>query len=237
MRYILPFSLILISCASILKREEKEAENILIILSKDGNGICAVRGDRPDSFRVSIISKGKEGEISFQSKVFMGEQGSLGWTVRDTTPIYIFRANFESSDSVELRLFDKKILIAFPECAQISEPENDNFPDWESLKFSWICNAREYIVRLYAFTMMEQRDIIKFVRGNSISFDLSGMYGDGFFAIQVCPINSYKKGLKVFAVGGCAEKVSLVGDTTVWEGEKPTPPWRKDAIMWHLLEF
>jgi hypothetical protein len=38
-------------------------------------------------------------------------------------------------------------------------------------------------------------------------------------------------------VGGCAEKVFLVGDTTVWEGEKPTPPWRKDAIMWHLLEF
>jgi hypothetical protein len=237
MRYILPFSVFVFSCVSALKREGKEFRNLVVILSRDGDGICALRGDTLDKVRISVISKGKEGEISFWSKVFMGEQGVVGWTIRDTIPISIFKVKFESSDTVELGLFDKKLVICFPECAQISEPKEINFPDWSNVKFSWSCNAKEYIVRLYAFTLMEQRDIVKVLKENSISFDLSSMYGDGFFALQVCPINSIRRGLKVFAVGGCTERVFLVGDTSVWEGERPDPPWRKDVFMWHLLEF
>ncbi len=236
MRYILPFSALILSCTSVLIREVGMG-NIVVILSKDGDGICAIRSDTSDNVKISVISRGKSGEIFFYSKVLMGEEIGLGWKVKDTVPINVFRVKFESSEAVDLRILDKRIIVNFPECAQISEPKQTSFLDWGKVRFSWVCDAKKYIIRFYAFTMMDQRDIIKFVEGNEISFDLSGMYGDGFFALQVCPVNSYKSGLSVYAIGGCTEKVILVGDTSVWEGENPTLPHNKEIFMWYLLQF
>ncbi|MEO0139864.1 MAG: hypothetical protein ABIL16_00820 [candidate division WOR-3 bacterium] len=242
MRYILPFSAFVLSCATLFKREEVFPGNMVVVLSRDGNGLCAFQPDTiGKKIRVSVISKGEERTFEYHSRVFLGTYGT-NYTqnlVMDSTPISVYTSKFKTGDTVEVLISKNRFLLTFPECNKILEPLGDFLPDWGEVDIKWMGRAEEYIFRVYAFTMMEQRDLLKLVKGQSVSLDLSDLYGDGFLAFQICPINGFEKNrsFKVYALGDCKEKVLIVGDTTVWGGEKPTPPWKKDEVMWYLLNF
>ncbi len=241
MRYILPFSILFISCASLFKKQEFSG-NLTIVLSYNGNGIFAVQPDTiAKGLKVSVISRGEERDFKFYSKVFLGSygEGSFGQIVMDSLPIAVYNAEFKTSDSVGIRIFNEFESLKFPKDVKLVSPKDSIFSDWENIELVWEGNAKQYILRIYAFTLMDQIDQLKFVNDNNFKVELSGLYGDGFFAIQICPVNSLsgKRNLKIFALGKCLEKVFLVGDASVWGGEKPSPPWKKDEVMWYLLAY
>lgn len=241
MRYILPFSILVISCASLSKKQEFSG-NLTIVLSYDGNGIFAAQPDTiAKGLKVSVISRGEERDFKFYSKVFLGSYGGnpMGQIVMDSLPLAIYNTEFKTNDSVGIKILNEFKSLRFPKDIKLIEPKDSIFPDWKNVELIWEGSAKQYILRIYAFTLMDQMDQLKFVDGNNFNVDLSGLYGDGFFAVQICPVNSLsaKRNLKIFALGKCIEKVFIVGDVSVWGGEKPSPPWKKDEVMWYLLVY
>lgn len=242
MRYILPFSVLVLSCTTLFKREEVFPGKMVVVLSRDGDGLCAFQPDTIGKrIKVSVVSRGEERTFEYHSRVFFGTYRT-NYTYNlfmDSTPISIYTSKFKTNDTVEVLISNNRLILTFPKCDKILKPTGNFLHDWGEVNINWMGNAEEYILRVYAFTIMEQKDFLKVVKGQSVNFDLSDLYGDGFFAFQICPINGFEmhKNFKVYAIGTCKEKVLLVGDTTVWDGEMPTPPWRKDEIMWYLLNF
>ncbi len=215
--------------------------NITVVLSYKGNGMFAVQPDSiAKDLRISVIVRGEKHDFTFYSKIFLGNYGKNVYQglIMDSIPIAVYTAEFKKGDSVGILMDGKYKGFKFPRKVKITEPSSDMLEDWGSISLKWEGDAGGYILRVYAFTLMDQRDFLRFVRDNRFNLDLSDMYGNGFLALHICPVNgNNEKFRRIFVLGECDESVIIVGDPSVWEGEKPEPPWKSDEVMWYLLTF
>lgn len=242
MRYILPVSILLSSCSlPFLRRSPPPYEKIVVVVSYDGKGLSAVEPDTAAKVvRISLIGDYGESEFHFSKSVHFGrlDEGT-GSYVMDPKMVAILEADVGGKLSeANLKISRKLKSIKIPSGVRLLKPDSD-LPDWDTITVRWEGKARMYVVRLYAFTMMTQKDDIVLVDSTSYTFDLSSLYGNGFLSVKVCPLGGSdprsEERVKVFALGRCITRTFIVGDPKVWEGETPSPPWNGDDLLWYLL--
>ncbi len=242
MRYIPLLSLLLSSCSvPFLRRSPPPYDKIVVVISYDGKGLSAVEPDTAAKVvKISLIGDYGESEFHFSKSVHFGEiDESTGSYTMDPKMVAILEADVGrelSKASLKVSRMLKSIKV--PGSVKLLKPNSD-LPDWDTITVRWEGKAKMYAIRLYAFTMMVQKDEIAIVDSTSYTFDLSNLYGDGFFSVRICPIGgsdpSAKEKVKVFALGRCITKTFIVGNPEVWEGETPSPPWNGDDLLWYLL--
>ncbi len=242
MRYTLLLSLLLSACSvPFLRRSSPPYEKIVVVVSYDGKGLSAVEPDTAAKVvKISLIGDYGEREFHFSKSVHFGEiDRSTGSYTMDPKMVAILEADVgRNLSKASLKVSRMLRSIRIPPAVRLLKP-NANLTDWGEVTVEWEGGAKMYAVRLYAFTMMVQKDEIVLVDSTSYTFDLSSLYGNGFVSVRVCPIGgsdpNTRERIKVFALGRCVTKTFLVGDPKAWEGETPSPPWNGDDLLWYLL--
>ncbi|NPB04119.1 MAG: hypothetical protein GXO39_06880 [Thermotogae bacterium] len=212
-----------------------------MVVSYDGKGLGAVRPDTVvGKLRISMLTDYGEEEFSFKRSVHFGTlvMGSNAY-VMDPDAVAILETEIgKPLKEAKLRVHHVIKKLKMPPKVSMLEPSKD-LPDWDALRVTWRGSSSRYVVRLYAFTMMYQKDEMVLVDSTAYIFDLGSFYGDGFLSVMVCPVEgdppTSKRRIKVFAVGKCASHTLIVGNAEVWGDERPTPPWNEDDILWYLL--
>lgn len=211
------------------------------MVSHDGKGLSAISPDTAAGMvRISLMGDRGRSDFRLTKRVHFGRYDeNTGSYVMDPKMVAILEANVGREVSrVKLRVERMVKALKVPGDVRIVEPSS-NLPDWGEVSVRWEGRARRYLLRLYAFTMMDQKDEIVLADSTHYVFDLGNFYGDGFLSVAVCPIEGSdprkRERIKVYALGRCVSRTILVGDTSVWEGEMPEPPWNEDDLLWYLL--
>ncbi len=243
MRFICILSLLFTGCSlPFLKVQRYPFDRLVVVISYDGRGLSAITPDSAFKYvKVSVLTDYGERDFKFKKTVHFGVLSERGTYVVNPEDVGVLEAKFKGDlGRVRIKVHEKVKEMRMPPPVRITHPSAD-FNTWDSVKVKWKGKADYYIVRVYAFTSMHQKDEMGFVKRNGTVFDLSTLYGNGFVAVQVCPVNgspvNREQNIKVFAISKCDERVFIVGDTSVWGGERPSPPWKDDDVLWYLLTF
>ncbi|NPA79879.1 MAG: hypothetical protein GXO29_02355 [Thermotogae bacterium] len=242
MRYTALLSLLLLSCSvPFLRRSPPPYEKIVVVISADGKGLSAVIPDTVVPLvKVSILTDYGRRDFAFSKSVHFGYVDyNTNSYMMDPRAVAILEADVEGPlYEARLRINRSLKKLRVPDSTEILKPDS-NLQDWDSLRVVWRGSAKRYILRMYAFTAMYQKDELVLVDSTSYTFDLGYMYGNGFVSVEICPVDGSppdsNEKVKVFVLGECRRRTILVGDPSVWEGETPEPPWNDDDLLWYLL--
>ncbi len=242
MRYIPLFSLILTSCSlPFLRKAPPPYEKVVVVISHDGKGLSAVLPDTAVKvLKISLLGDYGRSDFHFVKKVHFGVyDGSTASYVMDPKEVAVLETDVgQEVSEVSLKVHRMIKALKVPGEVELIEPVS-NLPDWDNITVKWEGTSDMYVLRIYAFTMMTRKDELVLLDSTRYTFDLSPLYGNGFLSVMVCPLSGSRPGsnerIKVFTLGKCVSRTLIVGDTSVWEGETPEPPWNGDDVLWYLL--